>query len=171
MVFQGAPMSLRSLSLIALLLNLLVAVPAALAAPPDWSRSSVEHDGAMDITVYRSPTCGCCSAWIDHLEAHGFSVRDVVTDDVADQKQRLGVPQKLASCHTAVIDGYVIEGHVPADDIKRLLNSRRPVAGLAVPGMPAGSPGMEMGERKDDFPVVAFDRDGEFSLFNHYQDY
>ena len=150
---------------------LLLAPLSGVAAPPDWSRAEVEHGGARDITVYRSPSCGCCHAWIEHLEAHGFSVRDVLTEDVSQQKQRLGVPREVASCHTAVIDGYVIEGHVPADDIKRLVSSRRPVAGLAVPGMPAGSPGMEMGERKDDFPVVAFDRDGELSLFNHYQDY
>ena len=155
-----------------LLLLALLCLPLTLAAaPPDWSRSEVSHDGSLEITVYRSASCGCCHAWIEHLEAHGFSVRDMVTGDVASQKQRLGLPREMASCHTAVIDGYLIEGHVPADDIKRLLTQRPDLAGLAVPGMPAGSPGMEMGERKDPFPVVGFQRNGDFQLFNQYQDY
>ena len=94
--------------LIPRLLLALACLPLTVAAaPPDWSRSQVSHEGPLEITVYRSPTCGCCHAWIEHLEAHGFTVEDVLTEDVASQKQRLGVPREMASCHTGVIDGYV----------------------------------------------------------------
>lgn len=99
-----------------------------------------------EIVVYKSPSCGCCGKWVEHLEAHGFRVRVENSDNPAVAMRTHGVPEALASCHTAVVSGYVIEGHVPAPDILRLLLERAPVAGLAVPGMPAGSPGW-MGRR------------------------
>lgn len=97
----------------------------------------------MPVTSYRSASCGCCKGWVQHMRANGFAVRDVVVADVAVIKRRLGVPTRLASCHTAEVAGFALEGHVPAADVKRLLQKRPQVAGLALPGMPLGSPGME----------------------------
>lgn len=119
----------------------------------------------VKMVVYKSPTCGCCSAWVDHVKAAGFQVEVHDTANVAPIKNEHGLPQHLASCHTALVDGYVIEGHVPADVIRRLLAERPQVTGIAVPGMPAGSPGMEMGDRKDPYDIIAFARDGQVSVF------
>jgi hypothetical protein len=117
------------------------------------------------IKVYKTPTCGCCVKWIDHLEQAGFEVESATMDDVSPVKAARGVPPRLASCHTATVDGYVIEGHVPADIISRLLAEKPDIAGVAVPGMPVGSPGMEMGDRKDPYQVVSFDRDGRLDVY------
>lgn len=119
----------------------------------------------VKMVVYKSPTCGCCSAWVDHVKAAGFQVEVHDTANVAPIKNEHGLPQHLASCHTALVDGYVIEGHVPADVIRRLLAERPQVTGIAVPGMPAGSPGMEMGDRKDPYDIIAFARDGQVSVY------
>lgn len=126
--------------------------------------SSAALADGESIHVYKSPTCGCCAKWIDHLETNGF---DVITSEVPDVdpiKRANGVPTKLSSCHTAVISGYVIEGHVPAADITRLLAERPKIAGLAVPGMPTGSPGME-GPSPERYEVVAFDSNAATSTF------
>lgn len=125
-------------------------------------------DIPLNITVHRSPTCGCCKAWVQHLEANGFQTTDIVTEDVATVKQQYGVPDELTSCHTAVVDGYAIEGHVPASDIKRLLAEKPQVSGLAVPQMPIGSPGMESGNIKEPFSVLSFRPDGRVKTFNQY---
>ncbi len=119
---------------------------------------------AAEITVYKSPTCGCCKLWIDHLKSNGFKVKAHDTENVVAHKQRLGLPPELASCHTAVVNGYVIEGHVPAADIKRLLKERPKIAGLAVPGMPMGSPGME-GPVKEAYEVKTFDKNGRVGTY------
>lgn len=111
------------------------------------------------IDVHRDASCGCCTAWIEHLEANGFTVNDHVEPDMAAVKQRLGVPYRLGSCHTGVIDGKFVEGHVPAQDILALRASKD-LLGAAVPGMPAGSPGMEMGGRQDAYQVIGLSRDG-----------
>ncbi len=97
----------------------------------------------LNITVNKTPYCGCCKQWMTHLQANGFMVSGKDVDDTAPVRASLGMPAKLGSCHTAVIDGYVIEGHVPAEDIKRLLKEKPKAVGLVVPGMPLGSPGME----------------------------
>lgn len=120
------------------------------------------------VTVYKSPTCGCCKEWVAHLRQNGFPVKTTDMQDVQPMKNRLGVPGMLASCHTAVVDGYVVEGHVPASDVKRLLKQQPDVTGLSVPGMPVGSPGMEMGDRVDPYRVVAFTKTGKTSVFNTY---
>lgn len=123
---------------------------------------------ATDVTVYKSPTCGCCEAWVSHLQQDGFDVKVLDVKNVAPYKTQNGVTPKLASCHTAFVDGYVIEGHVPAQDIRRLLRERPKVTGLAVPGMPIGSPGMEQGGRKDPYQVLTFDKNGNTSIYaNH----
>ena len=121
------------------------------------------------MTVYKSPTCGCCQKWVEIMEAEGFTV---VTEDVVDMsfvKAEHGVQPNLQSCHTAIVDGYVIEGHVPADAIQQLLAERPAVTGLAVPGMPVGSPGMEVdGYGVKPFTVIAFDATGGTEAFASY---
>jgi hypothetical protein len=107
------------------------------------------------ITVHKDPTCGCCSGWVEHLQKAGFDTKVLDTRDLDAVKQRLGVPDDLAACHTAEIAGYVIEGHVPAAALKRFLAEKPSAAGLAVPGMPVGSPGME-GGRPEKYDVVLF---------------
>ncbi|CAN5148721.1 DUF411 domain-containing protein [soil metagenome] len=132
----------------------------ALASPA--SAESV----ATPLTVYKDPSCGCCTKWVAHLNANGL--KPVVKDysDMASLKDSLGVPKNLRSCHTAVAGKYVIEGHVPAADLKRLLASApKDVVGIAVPDMPAGSPGMEMGVRKDHYDVIAFSSGGRTHVF------
>jgi len=119
------------------------------------------------ITVYKDPSCGCCKSWIEHLKKHGYAVDAKDTPDMAEVKRTLGVPHALTACHTAVVNGYLIEGHVPATDIARLLKERPKVAGLAVPGMPAGSPGME-GARQQHYQVLSFDRNGKTRVFASY---
>lgn len=121
-----------------------------------------------EATVYRDPACTCCGGWIDHLKAKGFPVKNVPTADMMTFKQEHGVTDELASCHTAIINGYVVEGHVPSDDIKRLLAQKPDIKGIAVPGMPVGTPGMEMGNKKDSFAVVAFDKQGQTNVFKQY---
>ncbi len=118
------------------------------------------------MVVYKSPTCGCCSAWVKHVRAAGYEVETHDVDDVMPFKRKYGVPADLASCHTAVVDGYAIEGHVPADVIDKLLREKPKHAKvLAVPGMPAGSPGMEMGGRKDAYNVILVDAKGTRAVY------
>jgi len=111
------------------------------------------------MTVYKSPWCGCCGAWVDHVRAAGFAVEVHEVEDLAPIRRMAGVPDALASCHTASVDGYAIEGHVPADVIRRLLAERPAVRGLAVPDMPIGSPGME-GPAPEPYAVYTFADDG-----------
>jgi hypothetical protein len=117
------------------------------------------------IEVVKTPTCGCCGAWIDHVRAAGFEVRVSDVEDVTPTARRLGVPDDLRSCHTSSIAGYAIEGHVPAADIRRLLQERPKAAGIAVPGMPMGSPGMEQGGMRDAFATMLFQADGASRIF------
>ncbi|MDM8568460.1 DUF411 domain-containing protein [Thiotrichales bacterium HSG1] len=135
------------------------------------SVTTYSYAEVKDITVYRSPNCGCCGGWIQHLQEHKFNVIDIKTNNMSNLKQKYGITEKLASCHTAIIDGYVIEGHVPAADIKQLLSQKPDVVGLTVPEMPVGTPGMEMGDRKDPFAVLTFDKDGNTSIFKQYDKY
>jgi len=123
---------------------------------------------APEVVVYKSPTCGCCSAWIDHLQDNGFKVVSRDTSDLTTIKMQHGVTLELASCHTALVDGYVLEGHVPAADVKALLEQRPAITGLSVPGMPIGSPGMEQGDTKQPYDVAAFDKQG-VKVFSSYR--
>jgi hypothetical protein len=141
--------------------SLAIAVALAmglLAGPP------LRAEEPARVTVFKSPTCGCCVKWVRHLESAGFRVTTRDVPDVRPIKRAQGVPSDLASCHTAVVDGYVIEGHVPAADVARLLEERPPVLGLAVPGMPEGSPGME-GPDPEPYRVIAFDAKGHRETF------
>jgi len=119
---------------------------------------------AADVVVYKSPTCGCCNSWIKHMQKNGYTIEAYNSTDMQKGKNKIGVPSKLASCHTAIVGGYVIEGHVPADVIARLLKEKPAIKGLAVPGMPMGSPGME-GPTKNPYDVVTFDENGKTSVF------
>jgi hypothetical protein len=120
------------------------------------------------VTIYKDPFCGCCSLWAKHLEANGFQVTIHEVENMDETKKTHGVPTSLKSCHTAIVDGYTIEGHVPAEEIKRLLKERPKAKGLAVPGMPLGSPGMEAGTTRQAYSVLLFDADGKSSVYRQY---
>lgn len=142
-----------------LLLPLLALIPTAFAAAP------------VRVEVWKSPTCGCCHDWIAHLQANGFAVT-THDDGNTGARARLGMPMRYGSCHTAVVDGYAIEGHVPAREIHRLLKERPRAVGLAVPGMPVGSPGMDgpaYGGRKDPYDVLLVARNGGSTVYQSYR--
>jgi len=120
---------------------------------------------SKEITVYKNPDCGCCKKWIHYLEDHDYKVTMKNTRDVYGIKRQLGVPLNLAACHTAIIDGYVVEGHVTERDIQRLLLFRPKITGIAVPGMPVGSPGMERGNDHEAYNVMSFDNKGNTKVF------
>lgn len=120
------------------------------------------------VTVYKSPTCGCCGDWVKHLEDNDFEVLVRDTQNLNPIKVEAGLTPALASCHTAFVGGYVIEGHVPASDIRRLLEQAPDARGLSVPGMPVGSPGMEMGDRQDAYQVLMFNDEGQTRVFSSY---
>ena len=119
---------------------------------------------ASDITVYKTPSCGCCKKWVSHLEANGLEVKSVDMRDLRLIKSMSGIEPSQASCHTAKVGDYVVEGHVPADDIKRLLKERPDIRGIAVPGMPMGSPGME-GPQKENSDVLSINKDGSTDVY------
>lgn len=118
-----------------------------------------------EVHVYKSPTCGCCSKWVEHLEENGFKVNTTDQADVTPIKRKVGLPAGLGSCHTAIVDGYVVEGHVPAEVVKKMLKERPDIIGISTPGMPIGSPGMEQGDHVDSYDVIAFDREGNTSVY------
>ena len=144
-----------------------VAVCAAALAVATAAAPTVRPVDKPTITVYKDPSCGCCKSWIEHLKKHGYRVDAKDSPDMTQIKNTLGVPGDLRSCHTAVVNGYLIEGHVPAQDIDRLLATKPKVKGLAVPGMPMGSPGME-GSMKQHYQVLAFDKAGKARVFASY---
>ena len=129
--------------------------------------TSVQAAESMTIDVHRDANCGCCKKWISHLEANGFKVIDHVESDMASVKQKLGVAPRLASCHTAVIDGKFVEGHVPAAQVVEL-SKRNDLVGIAVPGMPAGSPGMEVGGEQDAYQVIGLSNTGAEQVVADY---
>ena len=126
------------------------------------------HAQTHEITVFKTASCGCCGVWVAHLRENGFRVRVNDVESTADYQKKHGVPNALRSCHTATVNGYTIEGHVPASEIQRLLKERPKAKGLAVPGMPIGSPGMEMGDRRDAYSVLLFDAEGKSTVYRHY---
>lgn len=144
---------------------------AAVFALTGCTRSDAA-DGDQDhplVTVYLTPTCGCCKLWADHMEEEGFPVRRVEVANLTETKLRLGVPAQLGSCHTATVGDYVVEGHVPADDVRRLLAEQPDAAGIAVPAMPIGSPGMEVpGREPESYAVYLFTRDGRGAVFSRH---
>jgi hypothetical protein len=122
---------------------------------------------SAEIVVYKSPTCECCKSWVAHMRQNGHTVKTQNLDDLEQIKTMAGVPELFRSCHTAMVDGYVIEGHVPAKDVDRLLKLRPKVRGLAVPGMVSGSPGMEQG-KPEPYDVILFQSNGSSSVYARY---
>ena len=120
---------------------------------------------AATLTVYKSPSCGCCAKWIEHVEKHGFTVNTIPTDDMMAVKKRLGVPDEVMSCHTTRAGNYVVEGHVPAADIKRLLAQKPKARGIAVAGMPMGSPGMDFGGQRQPYATMLIGSNGKTSVY------
>lgn len=140
-----------------LVLSLAVSLSATAASLPE-------------ITVYRDPGCRCCEGWVEHLTQQGFPTQVTATADMDSVKQRLGVPTEMGSCHTAIVNGYLLEGHVPVAEIQRLLTERPDITGIAVPGMPVGTPGMEDGDRHDPFDVVSFGpKTNQTAVFQHHE--
>jgi len=129
---------------------------SALVLAAAASLSSAALAGDEDVVLYKNPNCGCCGKWADHMRESGFSVREVSTQQMNIVRDEAGVPRELGSCHTALIDGYVVEGHVPASDVRRLLEERPLVSGISVPGMPLGSPGMEGPYESESYEVLTF---------------
>lgn len=138
--------------------------PAAAATPTLAAATPTTEQGVPQVTVYKSPTCGCCAEWVNHLRENGFAVTVHDQEDLSAVKTANGITPQLESCHTAIIDGYVVEGHVPADLIARILNERPDIAGLAVPGMPGGTPGMESAP-KEPYQVLAIGKDGRTTVY------
>ncbi len=137
-----------------------------------WSENKQDimgHPEELNAIVYRTPTCGCCGKWVKYLERNQFKVQDVITDEVDDLKKQLGIKKSLASCHTAIINGYVVEGHVPVSDILNMLNEKPEIVGITVPGMVVGTPGMEMGDKVNPYKVLSYDDKGSVTLFNQYE--
>lgn len=140
----------------------------AVATPSNQTLEAPIDLATLTMTVYKSPTCGCCKAWVDYMQAEGFSAIAVETDDVDSIKAQHGLTSpELKSCHTAVIDGYVIEGHVPANDVRQLLAERPDIVGLTAPGMPMMSPGMGS-LTPEDYDVLAFDENGRTRIWSAY---
>ena len=131
------------------------------------ARSSPSQSSGPLVTVFKDATCGCCGKWVEHLKANGFTVQVQEVNDTSAYEKQYRVPRSMVSCHTAFVNGYTIEGHVPAAEIKRLLSERSKVVGLAVPGMPVGSPGMEAAH-SDAYSVFAFDEGGQASVYARY---
>lgn len=140
------------------------APPAAVGAPTSDAAPTVARD---TLVVYKSPSCGCCRLWEDHMRGEGFAVVSRGVADLQAVKDSLGVASDVSACHTGVVGGYVVEGHVPATEVRRLLRERPDARGLAVPGMPIGSPGMEQGERRDPYDVLLLAADGPPTVFAH----
>ncbi len=143
---------------------LLVTVGAAVVAHTGPRAAHATARPQLD--VYKSPYCGCCGGWIEHMKANGFDVNVVQVADITPHRRRLGVPDALSSCHTAEVGGYAIEGHVPAADVRRLLRERPKAQGLAVPAMVPGSPGM--GGAAVPYETLLFDRSGTFQVFERH---
>lgn len=121
-----------------------------------------------EVVMYKDPNCGCCGKWADHLRQNGFKVREIATQQMDLVKSEAGVPRALGSCHTALVGGYVVEGHVPASDVRRLLTEKPKLVGISAPGMPLGSPGMEGPYPAERYDVISFDAQGNTQVFSRH---
>ncbi|VAW81654.1 CopG protein [hydrothermal vent metagenome] len=146
--------------------TLAATAPATAAKAPTTASASTTNPV---ITVYKSATCSCCSRWVTHLKANGFTVKAINVPNVIPYKQKAGVTPQLASCHTAFVNGYVVEGHVPASEIKQMLKQKPAIKGISVPAMPHGTPGMDVSGRKDPYDVVSFDKNGQVKVYKSYR--
>ena len=153
---------MRSLHRLAVLIAVVATSHAAFAQTKAAPAKTAPAKTA--VTVYKSPTCGCCGKWVEYMNAKGFAATATDMADVAPIKAKHGVPARLHSCHTSLVGGYVIEGHVPVEDIQRLLREKPAIVGLAAPGMPAGSPGMDV-PNSPSYDVLTFDKAGNTKVF------
>jgi hypothetical protein len=136
----------------------------AIALTVEWTSSAQQQKPV--VSVFKSPTCGCCSLWVEHMKANGFELKVQDVEDINAVKEKFGIAPEFSSCHTSQVNGYIIEGHVPAAAVQRLLKERPKVAGLAVPGMPAGSPGMEVPSGlKQPYSILTFDKSGKTAVY------
>jgi hypothetical protein len=140
-------------------------LPRLMSALVMFSATHVMAAGLPTVEVYKTLSCGCCGFWVEHMQQSGFKVNVHNVRDVTPVRENAGVPDAMGSCHTALVGGYAIEGHVPAADVKRLLRERPKATGIAVPGMVQGSPGMEQGGRKDPYSVILFNKGGRSFVF------
>ena len=147
-------------------LALLTLVVAVTWAATVWTAAQTRA-AKPQLTVYKSSTCGCCSNWVEHMKANGFEVKAIDVDDIDMVKREHGVPASATSCHTAVVNGYIVEGHVPADAVQKMLRDKPAIAGIAVPGMPVGAPGMEVpGGQREPYTIVSFDKSGKTAVYD-----
>jgi hypothetical protein len=141
----------------------------ALTVGLTWAGSvwmAAQATAKPQMTVYKSSTCGCCEKWVAHMRQNGFEVKAIDVDDIDKVKKERGVPDAAASCHTATVNGYLVEGHVPADAVLKMLKDKPAIAGIAVPGMPMGAPGMEMPNgQKEAYTIVSFDKTGKTAVY------
>lgn len=148
---------------------LALAMVTALVATTGTMTAQRQTAQGPTVQVYKTPTCGCCANWVKHLQANGFATRVTDLENLSELKAKHNIPGAAQSCHTATVDGYVLEGHVPAADVRRLLKERPAVLGLAVPGMPVGSPGMEVQNVKPQpYNVMSFDRGGQLKVYSSH---
>ena len=136
------------------------------AVDPAQDPLPLDHPGPIEMKVYMDPNCGCCGDWVDHIREYGFDVEVEYTSDMLGVKQAHSIRPDLSSCHTATVNGYVIEGHIPGDVVREFLAEAPQARGIAVPGMPIGSPGMEMGDRVDAYDVLAFTSEGRVAVYS-----
>lgn len=157
---------LSSLTALALLLLVAAGCQSDSQDATEMKQVALVDEALPTMMVYKSPTCGCCSKWVEYLRANGMEVKTQDIEDMGSIKERFGVPGRLSSCHTAVVGGYIVEGHVPIEDIKKLLQDRPNATGITAPGMPVGSPGMEVeGRAADKYDIILFDANGNQSVF------
>ncbi len=147
-------------------LALLLSITFAAACSQEKTKNSNTNAEKVSVTMYKNPGCECCTAWAEHMERNGFEVEEKPVDNLYALKFNYKVPNDMGACHTALIGDYVVEGHVPAEDVNRLLKEQPDAKGLAVPGMPTGSPGMEIpGRKAEPFDVMLFSEDGSRSVY------
>lgn len=147
------------------IIGIVALIGVVIASAMVWWDARQPGPGPDTVVVYKRATCNCCSKWIDHLKQAGFEVQVHNESDLDARQDELGVPKPLRACHTAVVGDYLVEGHVPASDVRRLLSEKPQARGIAVPGMPVGSPGMEMGDRRDPYATLLFHADGQSAVF------
>lgn len=145
-----------------------IEISADESAPADLPQSPIALDAAQAIpmTVYLSPTCGCCEGWVEHISEMGFAVTLEYREDMNAVKEEFGIRPEHSSCHTALVNGYLVEGHVPGEVVRRLLAEAPPVRGISAPGMPIGSPGMESGDTREPYDVITFTSDGRTEVYS-----
>ncbi|GMR17760.1 MAG: hypothetical protein BMS9Abin33_0153 [Gammaproteobacteria bacterium] len=158
---------MKSRKYVVVLTGMIVLAGAVTAWTNREANADTNKTARPTVVVYKSPTCGCCKKWVEHLKENGFQVSSENVDDLSAIKKRYGIKENIRSCHTAIIGQYIVEGHVPAQDIKRMLREQPGIRGISAPGMPLGSPGMEV-EISKSFNVLSFDKSGKIEIYSKH---